>query len=127
MEEDEEEYDEIDEGEEKLKVKSTPMYDGSLKPDYVNANPILKPIANINNSFMDYQKLHDKAFLDYQSVKKIINKMVEDMPKYSQTKLFAEVVRMTSYVDQLIFLGEQKQEILKRTIKEMTNVPVEKE
>ncbi len=103
------------------------LYEGSLKPDHVDAHPILKPIANINNSFMDCQKLLDKSFLDYQKVKKVINGMVSDMPKYSQTKLMAEVLRLTSYADQLIFLQDQIQEILKRTMKEMVEISGRKE
>lgn len=99
-----------------------PIYNGDLGLENIDHQPILKPVANINNSFIDSQKLLNKALSDYTKVKENINDMIKIMPKYSQTMIVAEIQRLVNYIEQYIFLSDQQQEKLKRTINEMIKV-----
>ena len=99
-----------------------PIYDGDLEQEDIENKPILKAVANINNSFMDTQKLLNKSLFDYNRIKKKIDEMLDIMPKYSQTIIIAEVQKLVNSIEHLIFLADQQQETLKRTINEMVQI-----
>jgi len=117
---------EDEEFQEEIKEKEIdPIYDGELGLEEVKTQPILKPVANINNSFMDSQRLLNKSLIDYKRVKQNIDNMLETMPKYSQTIIVSELQKLVNYIEQFIFLADQQQEILKRTISEMIEISQE--
>ena len=99
-----------------------PIYEGDLEQEDIENKPILKAVANINNSFMDTQKLLNKSLFDYNRIKKKIDEMLDIMPKYSQTIIIAEVQKLVNSIEHLIFLADQQQETLKRTINEMVQI-----
>ncbi len=121
----EEEFQEeiIEKGNESKEIE--PLYDGELEPNDVTRRPILKPVANINNSFMDSQRLLNKSLFDYKRVKHKIDEMLLSMPKYSQTVIVSELLKLVNCIEQFIFLADHQQETLKRTINEMIQVSEE--
>ncbi len=117
---------EDEEFQEEIKEKEIePIYDGELGPEEVRSQPILKPVANINNSFMDTQRLQNKSLIDYKRIKQNIDGMLETNPKYSQTIIISELQKLVNYIEQFIFLADQQQETLKRTISEMVKMSEE--
>ncbi len=88
MEEDiEEEYYE-ESKENYVEKKVEPIYNKELD---IKENPILEPIAEMNQSFINTQKLLDKSIWEYERDKKEINEMIKIMPKYSQTIIIAVI------------------------------------
>ncbi len=123
MEDEDEFQEELDEEE---KEQIDPIYEGKLEPKDIADKPILKPVADVNKSFMDFQKLLNKSLLDYKRSKQAINDMISEMPKYSQTMIIAEVQKLVSYIENFIFLSDHIHEILKRTVKLMVDADEER-
>lgn len=91
----------------------------------IKDNPILESVAEMNESFINTQKLLDKADWEYEQGKKEIDEMIQIMPKYSQTIMMAVVQRLIMHADQSTFLGKRQQEILKKGMQNVIKIASE--
>ncbi len=113
------------EKEEYVEKEIKPIYKGDLGIETMKEKPILKPIAEINKSFVNNQKLLNKSDWNYKQAKKEIDDMLQLMPKYSQTMIVAVMLKLIMYVEHSNFLWRQQQELLKKGMQEMVEIASE--
>ena len=101
----------------------TPIYDEEkLDLDAIKTNPILKPIAETNNSFINFELVINKALLEYQEDKSKIDAMIIENPRYSETMILSKVQSMLIHVKTIIHSQDIQKEDMKKTIKEMVKI-----
>ncbi len=101
----------------------TPVYDEEkLDLDTVKTNPILKPLAEINNSFVNFELVINRALLEYQEYKEQIDAMIQINPRYSETIILSKVQSMLGHIKQIIHSQDIQKEDMKKAIKEMVKI-----
>jgi hypothetical protein len=101
----------------------TPVYDEEkLDLEAIKTNPILKPLAEINNSFVNFELVINKALLEYQEDKSQIDAMIEANPRYSETIILSKVQSMLRHVKQIIHSQDIQKEDLKKVVKDMVKI-----
>jgi len=106
-----------------IKEDITPIYDEEkLDLDTIKTNPILKPLAEINNSFVNFELVINKALLEYQEDKAKIDTMIEVNPRYSETIILSIFQRILGHIKQIIHSQDIQKEDMKKAIKEMVKI-----
>lgn len=90
--------------------------------EHIKKNPVLKPISDINKSFVNFELLIRRAMWEYEKDKGTIDNMIESNPKYSETMIVSKIQSMLSYVKQIIHSQNIQKENMKSTIKEMIKI-----
>lgn len=105
----------------------TPLYD-EKKLDFrtIRDNPVLKPLAEINNGFVNMELLINRALWEFQEDKTTIDEMIEINPKYSETMILSKFQSLLGHVKQIIQAQDIQKENMKRAINEMVRI-VDKE
>ncbi|KKM74334.1 hypothetical protein LCGC14_1401350 [marine sediment metagenome] len=98
-----------------------PLYEGDLSIEDVQENPTLKPILEINKSYIETQKLINNSVWKLNEEKQAINQLLELNPKYSETILMGKVQMLMANVEQIKFLMESQQKMLIKAIQDMIN------
>ena len=98
-----------------------PLYEGDLSIEDVQENPTLKPILEINKSYIETQKLINNSVWKLNEEKQAINHLLELNPKYSETILMGKVQMLMANVEQIKFLMESQQKMLIKAIQDMIN------
>lgn len=98
------------------------VYDGGLSYEEVDENPILKPILEIKNSFMNLELLINRALWEYEENKKQIDKMIEINPKYSETMILSVFQNIMNHIKQIIHAQDLQKENMKEAIKNMVKI-----
>lgn len=98
------------------------IYDGDLDFNTIKDNPILKPIAEINETFINLELMINKALAEYEELQEEINKMVEDNPVYSETMLMSKVQNFKVLVKQIIFSQDLQKTNMIDKINEMVGI-----
>ncbi len=105
--------------------KITSIYEGELDFNTIKDNPILKPIAEINETFVNLELVINKALIDYQEIEDEINKMVEENPVYSETMLMAKIQSLKVNVKQIIHSQDLQKANMKVKINDMIKIAEE--
>ena len=105
-----------------IEKKVEPIYNKELD---IKDNPVLGSVAEMNQSFINTQKLLDKSDWEYEQGKKEINEMIQIMPKYSQTIIMAVMQKLIMHADHSTFLGKRQQEILKKGMQDVIKIASE--
>ena len=108
-----------------IEKKVESIYSGELNSETIRDKPILEPVAEMNQSFTNTQKILNKSDWEYGQVKKEIEDMLRVMPKYSQTMIVSVVQKLIMHADQSTFLGKRQQEILKKGMQDMIKIAQE--
>lgn len=114
---------ELDAEEEIKKISS--IYDGDLDFRAIKDNPILKPIAEINETFINLELVINKALIEYQELENEINKMTELNPVYSETMLMSKIQALKNNVKQIIHSQDLQKANMKTKINEMIRIAEE--
>jgi len=93
-----------------------------LSFDEIKKNPILKPISEINKSFINFELIIRRAMLEYEKTKKEINQMIELQPKYSETMVMGKIQNILTYIPQIIHSQQIQKENMKDAINEMIKI-----
>lgn len=88
----------------------------------VKKNPILKPILEINKSFVNLELVINKALYDYEKDEREINEMIKINPTYSETMIMARVQNLKSSITQIVHSQDLQKENMKRAINEMIKI-----
>ena len=88
----------------------------------IKKNPILKPILEINKSFVNLELIINKALHDYEKDEKEINEMIKINPTYSETMIMARVQNLKSSITQIIHSQDLQKENMKKAINEMIEI-----
>lgn len=105
------------------KLVSEPLYpENKLTFDGIKTNPILKPIAIINNSFMNFELLINRAMWEYEQDKKAIDDMIALNPKYSETIIFSKIQSLLGHIKMIIHSQDIQKDNMKSTIQEMIQI-----
>ena len=100
-----------------------PLYnEEKLDFENIQRNPVLKPIADINRSFINFELLIRRALWEHGKIKESIDNMIEVNPKYSETMIISKVQSMLNYIKQIIHSQNLQKEDMKNTIKEMVKI-----
>lgn len=99
-----------------------PIYDGELDFETIKKKPILKPIAEMNNSYMNFELLINRALYEYTQDKNAIDDMIKINPKYSETIILSKIQSILGYVKQIIHSQNIEKENMKKTINEMIEI-----
>lgn len=97
-----------------------------LSYEKIQKHPILKPLSDINKSFINFELLINRALWDYNTDKQQIDEMIELNPKYSETIILNKFQSIISDIKQIIHAQDLQKENLVNAIKEMIRI-VEKE
>lgn len=93
-----------------------------LSFDEIKKNPILKPISEINKSFINFELIIRRAMLEYEKTKKEINQMIELQPKYSETMVMGKIQNILTHIPQIIHSQQIQKENMKDAINEMIKI-----
>ncbi len=99
-----------------------PIYNGDLDSETIKKKPILKPIAEMNNSHMNFELLINRALYEYTQDKKAIDEMIKINPKYSETIILSKIQSILGYVKQIIHSQNLEKENMKNTINKMIKI-----
>jgi len=107
----------------KIKSEIEGIYDKKeLDFNNIKNNPVLKPISEINNSYINFELLINRALWDYESDKKQIDDMIVLNPKYSETIILSKFQSILSYIKQIIHAQDLQKENMKNAIEEMVRI-----
>ena len=110
-----------------LRMQIEPLYnEKNLDFETIKNNPVLKPLAEINNGYVNMELLINRALWEYQENKIQIDAMIEANPKYSETIILSKFQNILNYIKQIIQAQDIQKENMKRAINEMIKI-VEKE
>lgn len=98
------------------------VYNDSMTYEEILENPILKPISEINNSFITLELLINRALWEYEENKKQIDKMIEINPKYSETMILSVFQNIISHIKQIIHAQDLQKENMKEAIEKMVKI-----
>ena len=98
------------------------IYEGDLDFNTIKDSPILKPIAEINETFINLELMVNKALVEYEELQDEINKMVEDNPVYSETMLMAKIQHFKILVKQMIHSQDLQKANMIDKINEMIRI-----
>ncbi len=99
-----------------------PIYNGDLDFETIKKKPILKPIAEMNNSYMNFELFINRALYEYTQDKNAIDEMIKINPKYSETIILSKIQSILGYVKQIIHSQNLEKENMKNTINEMIKI-----
>jgi len=100
-----------------------PIYnEEKLDFETIKKNPILKPVAEMNNSYINFELLINRALWEYGQDKEAIDKMIEANPKYSETIILGKIQSILSHVKQIIHSQDIQKENMKKTINEIIKI-----
>lgn len=102
--------------------KIAPIYDGGLDFKSIMENPILKPLAELNRTFVNFELIINKALNEYEEEKKMVDDMVAKVPKYSETIFVGRIQNMIREMKTLIHAQDVQKEAMKRAIAEMIEI-----
>lgn len=88
----------------------------------IKENPVLKPIANINNTYENLEVIINRALWDYTNDKKQIDDMIQVNPKYSETIILSKFQNILSHVKQIIHAQDIQKDNMKDAINEMIKI-----
>jgi len=111
-----------DEDTEKDLQKINAIYEGDLDFNTIKSNPVLKPIAEINETFVNLELMINKSLIEYQEIEELINKMIEDNPVYSETILMSKIESLKNNVKQIIHSQDLQKTNMKTKINEMIRI-----
>jgi hypothetical protein len=111
-----------DEINDKNKMDVEKIYEGELNFKEIKNNPILKPIAIINNSFVNLELTIRKALWDLEQDRKKMAELIEANPKYSETIIMNVVNNMTRNTKTIIHAQDIQKDNMKDTIREMISI-----
>lgn len=110
-----------------IRMQIEPIYnEKNLDFETIKNNPVLKPLSEINNGYVNMELLINRALWEYQENKTQIDEMIESNPKYSETIILSKFQNVLNYVKQIIQAQDIQKENMKRAINEMIKI-VEKE
>ena len=108
---------------EKMKSEIEPIYSREkLNFEAIKKNPVLKPLAEMNNSFIDMELIINRALYEYQENKAQLDGMIELNPKYSETIILNKFQNAINHVKKIIHAQDIKKENMKRAINEMIRI-----
>lgn len=106
-----------------MRMEIEPLYnEKNLDFETIKNNPILKPLGEINNGFVNMELLINRALWEYQEDKKQIDEMIESNPKYSETIILSKFQSILNHVKQIIQAQDIQKENMKRAINEMIKI-----
>lgn len=106
-----------------IRTQIEPLYsDGALDFNTIKNSPILKPLAEINNGYVNMELLINRALWEYQENKIQIDSMIEVNPKYSETIILSKFQNLLGFVKQIIQAQDIQKENMKRAINEMIKI-----
>jgi len=105
-----------------IDTKIEPIYEGDLSFESIMKNPILKPLAELNKIYVNFELIIIKALQEYEEEKKIIDGMIEKVPKYSETIFVGRIQNMIREMKTLIHAHDVQKESMKKAIYEMINI-----
>lgn len=111
-----------DEINDKNKMDVEKIYEGELNFKEIKNNPILKPIAIINNSFVNLELTIRKSLWDLEQDRKKMAELIEANPKYSETIIMNVVNNMTRNTKTIIHAQDIQKDNMKDTIREMISI-----
>jgi hypothetical protein len=100
--------------------------DENLTFDKIRKKPILKPISEINKTFINFELLINRALTEFLRIKETIDKMVESNPRYSETILMQRVQQLIMYSKEIIHAQDIQKDNMIKAIGEMIRI-VDKE
>lgn len=103
-------------------TKIIPIYTGDLDFNTIKENPILKPIAEINETFINLELMINKAFIEYQEIEEAINEMIKENSVYSETILMSKIQLLKNNVKQIIYSQDLQKTNMKSKINEMIKI-----
>lgn len=98
------------------------IYEGLLDFESIKKNPILKPVSEINKTYINFELIINRALWEYQQDEEKINAMIEENPIYSETQLMAKVQSMKNSVKQIIHSQDLQKENMKNAINDMITI-----
>lgn len=96
--------------------------ESKLDLDAIKKNPILKPISELNNSYINFELLINRALWEFGKNKEAIDSMIEENPKYSETILLSKVQSLIGHIKQVIHAQDIQKENMKNVINEMIKI-----
>jgi hypothetical protein len=102
--------------------KIEPIYPGDLDFKSIMENPILKPLAELNRTYVNFELIIHKALNEYEEEKKMVDDMVAKVPKYSETIFVGRIQNMIREMKTLIHAQDVQKEAMKRAIAEMIDI-----
>lgn len=106
-----------------IRTQIEPLYnEKSLDFNTIKNNPVLKPLSEINNGYVNMELLINRALWEYQENKIQIDNMIEANPKYSETIILSKFQSILGYVKQIIQAQDIQKENMKRAINEMVKI-----
>lgn len=106
-----------------IRTQVEPLYNQSnLDFNNIKNNPVLKPLSEINNGYVNMELLINRALWEYQENKIQIDAMIESNPKYSETIILSKFQSILGFVKQIIQAQDIQKENMKRAINEMIKI-----
>lgn len=107
---------------ERSKADIEKIYDGDLSFKEIKNNPVLKPIAIINNSYANLELTIRKALWDLEQDRKKMDSLIEANPKYSETIIMNVINSMIRNTKTIIHAQDLQKDDMVNTIREMINI-----
>ena len=108
-----------------IKTEIEPLVKTKLDFKSIKANPVLRPIANINKTYENLEIIINRALWEYEADKKQIDQMIQANPKYSETIILSKFQSILSHVKQIIHAQDIEKDSLKEAIQEMIKISEE--
>jgi len=109
-------------GKEDKREVSSVYSESKLDFDTIKKNPILKPIAELNNSYINFELLINRALWEFGEDKEAIDSMIEANPKYSETILLGKIQSILGHIKQIIHSQDIQKQNMKNAINEMIKI-----
>ena len=106
----------------KIREEMQGVYNENMTYEDIENNPILRPISEINNSFINLELLINRALWEYEENKKQIDKMIEINPKYSETMILSVFQNIIGHIKQIIHAQDLQKENMKEVIDKMIKI-----
>lgn len=105
-----------------IRTQIEPLYNEKLDFNTIKNNPVLKPLSEINNGYINMELIINRALWEFQENKIQIDGMIEANPKYSETIILSKFQNILGYVKQIIQAQDIQKENMKRAINEMIKI-----
>lgn len=105
-----------------IRTQIEPLYAEKLDFAAIKNNPVLKPLSEINNGYINMELLINRALWEYQENKLQIDAMIQENPKYSETIILSKFQNILNYIKQIIQAQDIQKENMKRAINEMIKI-----
>jgi len=96
------------------------IVDDDLSFDSIMLNPILKPIAQVDNKIQDYDEMLFKKIKDMEKDKAWIDEAFDSIPEYSTSNFVARIVKLKDEMVDIVKIQDLEIASLKMAIKEIS-------